>query len=50
VPNLEGHPDHALEWNQIFIETLIATNTAGPTATADRPCDPVEANGDAIDQ
>ena len=33
-----------------FIETLIATNTAGPTATADRPCDPVEANGDAIDQ
>jgi len=48
--NLEGHPDQALEWNQIFIETLIATNTAGPTATADRPCDPVEANGDAIDQ
>jgi hypothetical protein len=26
--NLEGHPDQVLEWNQIFIETLIATNTA----------------------
>ena len=26
--NLEGHPDQVLEWNQIFVETLIATNTA----------------------
>src|SRR5215510_10586313 len=25
--NLERHPDQVLEWNQIFIETLIATNT-----------------------
>jgi hypothetical protein len=24
---LEQHPDQVLEWNQIFIDTLIATNT-----------------------
>src|SRR5499425_558672 len=27
VQNLEGHRDQVLEWNQIFIDTLIATNT-----------------------
>jgi hypothetical protein len=31
--NLEGHPDQVLEWNQIFIETLIATNTVGGGST-----------------
>jgi hypothetical protein len=31
--NPEGHPDQVLEWNQIFIETLIATNTAGAVST-----------------
>ena len=31
--NLEGHPDQVLEWNQIFIETLIATNTTGALTT-----------------
>src|SRR5262245_47436802 len=31
--NLEGHPDQVLEWNQIFIETLIATNTVGSAAS-----------------
>jgi hypothetical protein len=30
--NLEGHPDQVLEWNQIFIETLIATNTANSSS------------------
>ena len=31
--NLEGRPDQVLEWNQIFIETLIATNTAAAANT-----------------
>jgi hypothetical protein len=31
--NLEGHPDPVLEWNQIFVETLIATNTVGAAGT-----------------
>ena len=31
--NLERHPDQVLEWNQIFIETLIATNTAAASNT-----------------
>jgi len=30
--NLEGHPDQVLEWNQIFIDTLIATNTANSSS------------------
>ena len=28
----EAHPDQVLEWNQIFIETLIATNTANSSS------------------
>ena len=28
----EQHPDQVLEWNQIFIETLIATNTANSSS------------------
>jgi hypothetical protein len=31
--NFEGHPDQVLEWNQIFIDTLIATNTAAASNT-----------------
>jgi hypothetical protein len=31
--NLEGHPDQVLEWNQIFIETLIATNVVAAANT-----------------
>ena len=31
--NREGHADQVLEWNQIFIETLIATNTAAAANT-----------------
>ena len=30
--NLEGHPDQVLEWNQIFIERLIATNMANASS------------------
>ena len=28
----EPHPDQVLEWNQIFIDTLIATNTANSSS------------------
>ena len=28
----EPHPDQVLEWNQIFVETLIATNTANSSS------------------
>src|ERR671913_418490 len=28
----EQHPDQVLEWNQIFIDTLIATNTANSSS------------------
>jgi hypothetical protein len=28
----EQHPDQVLEWNQIFVETLIATNTANSSS------------------
>jgi hypothetical protein len=31
--NLQGHSDQVLEWNQIFIETLISTNTAASANT-----------------
>jgi hypothetical protein len=31
--NLEGHPDQVLEWNQIFIKTLISTNTVAAANT-----------------
>src|SRR5262245_11583800 len=31
--DLEGYPDQVLEWNQIFVETLIATNTAAASNT-----------------
>jgi hypothetical protein len=30
----EQHPDQVLEWNQIFIDTLIATNT--PNSSSQR--------------
>ena len=29
---MEQHPDQVLEWNQIFIDTLIATNTANSSS------------------
>jgi membrane-associated phospholipid phosphatase len=29
---LEQHPDQVLEWNEIFVETLIATNTANSSS------------------
>jgi hypothetical protein len=32
----EQHPDQVLEWNQIFIDTLIATNTANSSSQRDR--------------
>src|SRR5687768_18474634 len=28
----DQHPDQVLEWNQIFVETLIATNTANSSS------------------
>src|SRR5918994_2825803 len=28
----EQHPDQVLEWNQIFVDTLIATNTANSSS------------------
>ena len=34
VQDSEQHPDQVLEWNQIFIETLIATNT--PNSSSQR--------------